>query len=149
MSPLDELRSIRDPLDKHLHELPGSSLKVLLYIWRRTAGWGKAVDMMTIRQISDGIVTRNGKRLDHGTGLSRRAIVNAIQDLGNRGLIAVDRREGKPSRYSLKGEQKVHGRGAQKGTGTSVEKCTHTVQGESQLNSGLSSWQKRALEQTR
>ena len=88
-------------IDGHLHELSGPSLKVYLYIWRKTAGWRKKSDTMTLAQVETGLTTRTGKRLDYGTGLSRRTVLRALRDLETRGLVAADRHSGKPSTYRL------------------------------------------------
>ena len=154
MSPLEELRAIRAPLDLHLHELPGPSLKIILYLWRRTCGWGKQEDMISVKQFSGGLVTKAGKRLDCGTGLNKRTILRAIDDLKERGLIAVEKFHGRPSRYRLKVvtsvspplEQVVptlsppgdtHGTTSAKSGATRV---THTGLTKEQVNTELSAW---------
>jgi hypothetical protein len=127
-NPLDELRALRDPLDRHLHELSGASLTVFIYVWRRTAGWGKVDDVMTVKQICVGVTTRNGKRLDYGTGLSRRTVLRALEDLQGRSLVAVAKRYGKPSRYRLQGVSPVAPGSDALVTGTGDTDDTHTVQ---------------------
>jgi hypothetical protein len=57
--------------DVWLSQLTGSELKVLLYIVRRTFGFKKDADRISLTQICEGIITREGKVLDRGTGLSR------------------------------------------------------------------------------
>lgn len=65
-------------------------LRVLLYIIRRTYGFKKEEDSVSISQLARGIVTQEGKRLDHGTGMDRANVVRALQSLERRGyLIAV------------------------------------------------------------
>ena len=77
--------------DVWLSELTGSELKVMLYIVRRTFGFGKDADAISLSQITNGIRKRNGQLLDRGTGLSRKSAYKAIQSLEERGVIKVDR----------------------------------------------------------
>jgi len=77
--------------DVWLSELNGSELKVLLYIVRRTFGFGKDADAISLSQITKGIQKRNGETLDRGTGLSRKSAYKAVQSLEEKGLIKVDR----------------------------------------------------------
>ena len=77
--------------DVWLSELTGAELKVLLYIVRRTFGFGKGADAISLSQITSGIRKRNGEILDRGTGLSRKSVYKAVQCLEEKGLIHVDR----------------------------------------------------------
>jgi len=77
--------------DVWLAALTGAELKVLLYIVRRTFGFGKSADAISLRQICSGITTRDGRVLDQGTGLSRKAASQAVQSLEAKGLIRVER----------------------------------------------------------
>ena len=77
--------------DVWLSELTGSELKVLLYIVRRTFGFGKDADAISLSQITNGIQKRNGEILDRGTGLSRKSVYKAVQNLEEKGLVEVDR----------------------------------------------------------
>jgi len=80
--------------DELMHDLSGAEFKVLCYIARRTYGFHRMEDSISLKQICDGILTRDGRRLDHGTGLARSTAVVAIRGLVNRGLIlAVRSRE--------------------------------------------------------
>ena len=81
-------------LDEHLCFLSGSEVKVLLYIMRHTYGYGKNADHISARQISEGIVTQGGRRIDYGTGLSRSSVWKAIQSLEAKGLVEIIRRLG-------------------------------------------------------
>ncbi len=74
-------------LDKHLTRLTHSELLVLLYLFRRTAGFGKQADKVSLGQLANGIVKRDGTRLDYGTGLSRAAVKRAIKSLIEVGAI--------------------------------------------------------------
>ena len=58
--------------DELMAHLSGAELKVLLYIIRRTFGFKKDSDNISLRQICHGIKTREGDVLDKGTGLNLR-----------------------------------------------------------------------------
>ena len=80
-----------DLFDLFLSTLTHAELKVLLYIIRRTYGFKKSSDRLSLKQICKGIVTKTGKRLDSGTGLSRQGAITAVKSLEKRGLIIVER----------------------------------------------------------
>ncbi len=61
--------------------LTGAELKVLLYVIRRTFGFKKATDNISLSQIMHGITTRTGEVLDRGTGLSKDAVTRAVKRL--------------------------------------------------------------------
>jgi hypothetical protein len=52
--------------DELLHLLSGNELKVLLYICRRTFGFKKESDTISLNQMVNGITTRDGRVLDRG-----------------------------------------------------------------------------------
>lgn len=68
-------------LDELMHDLNGSELKVLLYIMRRTYGFQKQSDRISISQICSGIKKKDGDELDKGTGLSKQGVVNALNGI--------------------------------------------------------------------
>jgi phage replication O-like protein O len=72
--------------DELLSELSPSELKVLLYIFRRTYGFQKNGDKIATSQICHGI-KNDGHYLDKGTGLSNRAVIDALRALEKRKLI--------------------------------------------------------------
>lgn len=74
-------------LDHLLPELAEPETKCILYICRRTFGFGKSKDRISLSQFTNGIKTKDGKILDHGTGLSRPAVVWALQRLVAAGVI--------------------------------------------------------------
>ena len=78
--------------DVFLTELTHAELKILLYIIRRTFGFKKDVDSISLNQISNGIVTKAGKQLDRGAGVDRRTAMRVVKQLENKGLITVVRR---------------------------------------------------------
>jgi len=67
--------------------LPEIELRVLLYLIRRTLGFKKQGDQITIDQIASGIVTREGIRLDWGAQLGERSVQRALSGLEAKGLI--------------------------------------------------------------
>jgi phage replication O-like protein O len=79
-------------LDVLMPQLSGAELKVLLYICRRTFGFKKDSDTISLHQIATGITTRDGRVLDGGTGLSKRHVINALKVLEKRNIITVTRK---------------------------------------------------------
>jgi hypothetical protein len=77
--------------DVLMPQLSGAELKVLLYICRRTFGFKKDSDSISLSQIAHGIITRAGRVLDRGTGLSKRHVINALKVLEKKNIITVTR----------------------------------------------------------
>jgi phage replication O-like protein O len=77
--------------DVLLPKLSGAELKVLLYICRRTFGFKKQWDTISLNQIATGITTRDGRVLDRGTGLSKRHVQRALKQLEEKQIIRVNR----------------------------------------------------------
>src|SRR6266446_72728 len=73
--------------DDQLAELSGAELKVLLYIMRRTFGFKKDADDIALSQICQGILTRDGRVLDRGTGLSKSTVVVALKGLVSKNIV--------------------------------------------------------------
>src|SRR5947209_18974009 len=67
--------------DEHLCFLSGAELKVLLYIIRRTFGFKKDSDTISLSQMLGGIERRDGTVLDRGVGLSKKTLLQALRDL--------------------------------------------------------------------
>ena len=67
--------------DELLHRLSGAELKVLMYIIRRTFGFKKQSDDISLAQLVGGIKTKDGRILDRGTGLSKSSVVRALNSL--------------------------------------------------------------------
>jgi phage replication O-like protein O len=78
--------------DVLLPKLSGAELKVLLYICRRTFGFKKQWDSISLNQIASGITTKDGRVLDRGTGLSKRHVQRALKHLEEKQIITVQRR---------------------------------------------------------
>jgi hypothetical protein len=78
--------------DVLMPQLSGAELKVLLYICRRTFGFKKESDTISLHQIATGIKTRDGRVLDGGTGLCKRHIQRALKVLEKKNIIKVIRK---------------------------------------------------------
>jgi hypothetical protein len=93
--------------DELLSKLSGAELKVLLYIIRRTFGFKKEADSISLSQLVSGIRTRDGERLDSGTGLSKGAVAMAVKSLETKGVLLAERDRTKekgdvPTTYALR-----------------------------------------------
>jgi hypothetical protein len=73
--------------DELAPRLGASELKVLLYIMRRTFGFKKQRDSISLSQMVEGIVKKDGQRLDIGTGLKKAAVCKALVILEKKGII--------------------------------------------------------------
>lgn len=71
--------------------LTEAELRVLLYIVRRTFGWKKDCDAISLSQITDGIIRRDGERLDWGAGIAKSSAVRAVKGLVGKGIILAER----------------------------------------------------------
>jgi hypothetical protein len=78
--------------DELLSELSGAELKVVLYIIRRTFGFKRQTDTISISQMLSGITKRSGEVLDKGTGLSKPTLLKAIKELADKGIILPTRK---------------------------------------------------------
>ncbi len=110
--------------------LTGAELKVLLYIIRRTFGFKKEADAISIEQLCNGIVTRDGRRLDLGTGLKRATVLEALRSLREKNLIVAQQQRdpltgSKPTVYSLNLRQD-HPQGVYSSIPRSTEEHTPT-----------------------
>ena len=77
-----------DVFDVLMPELTEAELRVLLYIVRRTFGFKKNRDAISLSQMVNGIQIRDGRVLDRGTGMTRRGVMNGrgrAQSEGDRG----------------------------------------------------------------
>jgi hypothetical protein len=78
-------------LDHVMPFLSPTEWKVCSYIVRRTFGWKKASDRISLEQICHGIVRRDGSRLDYGTQLDRKTAIKALRGLEAKGVIVAQR----------------------------------------------------------
>jgi len=92
-------------LDRWMADLSGAEFKVIMYIVRRTYGFQKDGDTISLRQIVGGIVKRDGTRLDSGTGLNKDTVCKSLASLEKRGFIYRESRKDEtgdlPNYYSL------------------------------------------------
>ena len=78
--------------DELQHRLSGSEYKVLMYILRRTFGFKKDADSISYTQMLNGIVRRDGARIDYGAGIkSPTTLTQAIKRLEELGVITAVR----------------------------------------------------------
>jgi hypothetical protein len=73
--------------DLLLPELGLAEWQVLLYVIRRTLGFKKLSDAISVDQFTRGITTQAGLRLDAGTGLSRSNVHEALNRLVMRNVL--------------------------------------------------------------
>ncbi len=78
--------------DELMPTLSGAELKVVLYIIRRTFGFKRTSDSISISQMLDGITKKNGEILDYGTGLAKSTLMVALKSLIERNIIVQKRR---------------------------------------------------------
>lgn len=81
--------------DEIMSELGYAELKCLLYIFRRTYGFHKQSDRISLSQFVDGI-----EGLDNGTGLAKKNVYPALESLVEKKLVKKDT-TGNTTRYSL------------------------------------------------
>ena len=67
-------------IDHLMSYLGDAEFKCLMYIVRRTYGFQKSVDRISLSQFTDGI-QRDGKVYDRGTGMTKPAVVEALKKL--------------------------------------------------------------------
>ncbi len=94
-------------LDELMADLTGAEFKVLMYITRRTFGFGKKSDNISLNQIANGIIKKDDSILDKGTGLSVRQVKYTIKILIDKEIIIKVKRASKEkgleaTNYSLK-----------------------------------------------
>ena len=92
--------------DELLYRLEPSEMMVLLYIVRRTYGFKKQSDNISLKQLVEGITTRDGRVLDRGTGLSKATVARALTGLETKNVILRVRRRSRdrgdePTTYHL------------------------------------------------
>ena len=78
--------------DELLSRLSGAEAKTLLYICRRTFGFKKRSDNISLSQLVRGIKTKDGRVLDRGTGLGTASVARALTSLEANNIIVRTRR---------------------------------------------------------
>src|SRR3954465_511847 len=92
--------------DELLADLSGAEVKVILYICRRTFGFKKASDNISLNQMLHGITKRDGEQLDRGVGLSKPTLLRTLKDLSQKNIIIAEQRDSverghEPTNYQL------------------------------------------------
>lgn len=72
-------------------QLGEAELRVMLYVFRRTRGFKKTSDAISLGQFINGIKRKSdGQQIDYGCGLTNRTtIMSALRSLSQRGLIVI------------------------------------------------------------
>jgi len=128
--------------DVLLPELSDAELRVLLYIIRRTFGFKKEADNISLRQMVEGITTRDGRILDRGVGVSKATVSRALQGLQAKGIIVAQRnrsaeRGNEPTTYAVRfADREQLDQETNKSTGPII---TSETRGVSPLRQALSS----------
>lgn len=119
-------------LDGYWNQLSGSEQKILDFILRRTWGWERTSDKISLSQFSTG-----GGKIGSGTGLSKRQIIISIKKLEEKGFILVKKQKYQTNEYLLV-VQEVHQPSEKSilATGelnalTTSENSTHTIDKDS------------------
>lgn len=73
-----------DELAPHLTE---PELRVCLYLLRRTFGFKKSADDISLSQLVKGIQKKDGTKLDLGTGLSKPSVIKGVRGLIAKGVV--------------------------------------------------------------
>lgn len=96
-----------DVIDVLMPQLTDPELRVLLYIIRRTFGFKRDQDNISLKQMVEGITTKDGRILDRGTGISKASVARGLKGLGEKGIITVKhnssaQRGNEPTTYALR-----------------------------------------------
>jgi len=81
-----------DLFDELMPEITGSELKVLLYVVRRTFGFKKDSDHISLSQMVNGITKKDGSIQDKGTGLHKDSVITAVKSLVSKGILLKNRK---------------------------------------------------------
>jgi hypothetical protein len=79
-------------IDELLPLLSGAEVKVVLYICRRTFGFKKQSDNISLNQMLRGVMRRDGTQLDRGVGLSKPTLLRTLKSLSAKNVIIAERR---------------------------------------------------------
>ncbi len=88
-------------------QLSDAELRVLLYIIRRTFGFKRDCDDISLSQMVSGITTKDGQVLDTGTGLSKATVARGLKGLREKGVVTAIRNRSEergdmPTTYRLR-----------------------------------------------
>ena len=96
-----------DVFDVLMPQLTDPELRVLLYIIRRTFGFKRDHDDISLKQMVEEIRTRDGRVLDRGTGISKAGVARGLKGLQAKGIIVAAHnssaeRGNEPTTYALR-----------------------------------------------
>jgi len=96
-----------DVFDVLMPQLTDPELRVLLYIIRRTFGFKRDHDDISLKQMVEGIRTRDGRVLDRGTGISKAGVARGLKGLQTKEIIVAmhnssTERGNEPTTYALR-----------------------------------------------
>jgi hypothetical protein len=77
--------------DEIAPNLTEAELRVALYIIRRTFGWMKEQDRISLRQMGEGIRSRVGEVIDRGTGMTKAGVLRGVTGLVEKDVITTVR----------------------------------------------------------
>ena len=83
-------------IDDWISQLNGAAVKTFLAVSRKTIGWHKETDAISLSQ------------LQQITGLSRQGVMNAVDELEKIGLITIDKREYRSTLFTINYEEVVN-----------------------------------------
>jgi phage replication O-like protein O len=110
--------------------LSGGELKVLLYMYRRTFGFRKDSDRISLSQIAQGITTKTGRVLDQGTGLTKRHVITALKSLEKKNIIKVSRTVDETGLHAVNTYTRSKGMQQPQGTSGVPQEIGYTAIGE-------------------
>ena len=87
-------------LDLVIPLISEAEARCLLYICRRTFGFHKKHDSISLSQFENGIRSRQGVQLDYGTGMSRPGVTYALKNLIKAEVVFM-RKNSRGNRYML------------------------------------------------
>ncbi|MBK5295380.1 MAG: replication protein [Acidobacteriia bacterium] len=73
--------------DELMADLSMAEMRVVLYIARRTLGFGRRSDKISVNTLQHGITGSDGRKLDKGTGLSYESLRKALMSLKEKNII--------------------------------------------------------------
>ena len=118
--------------DELLPILSGNEIKILMYICRRTFGFKKGTDNISLAQMVSGITAKDGTKLDGGTGLSKASVARALKDLEDKDIILRVRRSDPqrgdlPTTYQLNviDPRKLLSRGEEGSNNSDIPRVSH------------------------
>ena len=93
--------------DELLPDLSGAELKTLLFVVRRTFGFKRDADAISLSQMLHGVTTREGRVLHRGVGLCKPTLLGALRSLQEKGVLRSARRRSaargdEPTVYALR-----------------------------------------------